>query len=205
MKFSEIFTVLRNYLGGGYFHPWMYIANPIKFNRYENSGETMYDIDLKNGGSINTGVPGRKFWDLIHGADAEHKWNWGYMGGELAPQLMSLASQMIYPEYKLLCNSLLHDAAQNIISCSAKLTTIFLYTTYNGAGWFRYFAGAINIYVDRQGITDPDILAEKMIQERRTLDPKMFSANAISLIEQGADTLEKILPSITGEVEFDIN
>ena len=44
-----------------------------------------------------------------------------------------------------------------------------------------------------------------MIYERRSLDPKVWDANTIKLLKQGADTLEKILPSISGNVEFDIN
>ena len=204
MKFSELLQIEKQYLGGGYFHPDMYIKNPVMFEGYEDSGETFLDIDLKNGGSINTSDAGIQFWDIIHGADAEHNWPWNYFGGDLLPQLSQLAAQMIFPEYKTLSNSYLTKGLSDIVNKDAALTFNFLYATFNGAGYFKYFAGALDVYVNQQKITDPSILMEKMLYERDNIPASIFGANAVKLIRQGANTIRTILPKIQGTVEFDI-
>jgi hypothetical protein len=204
MKFSELFQLEKQYLGGGYFHPDMYIVNPVMFKGYENSGETFLDIDLKNGGSINVCDAGIKFWDIIHGVDAQHNWSWNYFGGDLLPQLSQLASQMIFPEYRTLLNSYLSKTLADIVNQDAALTFNFLYATFNGAGYFKYFAAAFDIYVNKQGVTDPKILMDKMIYERENISAKIFGENAVKLLKQGAAIMKSILALMQGTVEFDI-
>ena len=78
------------------------------------------------------------------------------------------------------------------------------HATFNGAGYFKYFAGALDVYVNQQKITDPSILMEKMLYERDNIPASIFGANAVKLIRQGANTIRTILPKIQGTVEFDI-
>jgi hypothetical protein len=205
MKFSKLFEIEKKYLGGGYYHPRMY-GTIIKDVRYKNSGETMLDIDRVAGGSINTTPAGIKFWALIDNAvPSKETWKWNSYPDDLMPQLSQLAAQMMFPEYKKLCNSYLSKGLIDIVNKDAALTFNFLYATFNGAGFFKYFAAAFKIYVENQKITDPKILMDKMIHERETLDPKIFGNNALSLLKQGAKTIHQILPLIQGTVEFDID
>lgn len=193
MTFEELFEIEKKYLGGGYYHPRMY-GTIIKDARYATSGETMLDIDRKNGGTINTSPAGIKFWSLIDNAvPSKSTWKWNYMGGPLQSELSKLAAQMLYPSYVSYSYKWLSKKSQEIVHSDSALTFNFLYAVFNGPGWFKYFANAMNIYVDKQGITDPKILMEKMIYER--------IATKNSLIIQGANTIKKILPLIQGPLK----
>jgi hypothetical protein len=193
MKFADLIDIETKYLGGGYYHPDMLADGRIKDNRYAASGETMYDIDRKNGGTVNTGEAGKKFWALIDAANARKVWKWNYMGGALTPQLKPLVSEMIYPLYIGYCKKWLSADSLALVNGDVKLTFNFIYAVFNGPGWFKYFANAMNIYVDKQGIKDVAILMDKMIYER------IQTKN--SLIVQGAKTMTSILPKITGKLE----
>ena len=186
-------------LGGGWYAKSMY-GVIIKDERYEHSGDTMFDVDRENGGTLNTCAAGKKFWSLIYAAQKAKPWPYNYDGGELRPQLMELLVQMMEPALNVLMNMFLSPEAIAIINKDAKLYFYFLYTNYNGAGFFRYFSAAMNIYVKR-GITDPSILIEKMIEEKENVSPAVWNPQAVSLIKQGAKDLRAILPGITGGVE----
>ena len=156
---------------------------------YAASGETMFDIDRKNGGTINTCDAGIKFWQTIDSADAKNKWKWNYMGGEYAAKLKQLIPVMIRPIYDKFCKIYFTPNCLRIVNSDIKLTFNFIYAVYNGAYWFKYFANALKIYVEKQGINNVDSLIELMISERKT------SGNA--LIGQGGNEMEKFINQIT--------
>jgi len=185
--FAELVSIEIDTLGGGYFCQEMFDdgrLDPQYKNIYSTSGETMFDIDRLNGGSINTSEAGKMFWAIIDNADAKHKWTWNYKGGDLANDLKACATNMMQPLYEQFCKTYISAACQPIVDGNKKLIFNFFYAVYNGAYWFKYFADALSIYVDKQGITDAETLVEKMIYERE------HTGNA--LILQGADTLEQI-------------
>jgi hypothetical protein len=86
----------------------------------------------------------KKFWQIIDNADAKNKWNWGYMGGNLRPQLENLVVDIIYPEFIYLENRYLSKEAQNFVFSDPRLLFHFIYATWNGSGWFKKFATDFN-------------------------------------------------------------
>jgi hypothetical protein len=186
---SVVFQIIDN-LEGGYFHPDMLLDGRVKDKRYSNSGETMFGIDRLKGGSINNTIAGKKFWSLIDAAGARSKWRWNYKGGELEPELKTLAAQMILPLYNNLSNNYLTKKAIEIVNKNAVLLFHFVYATYNGAGWFKKFATDINIAL-ASGILDPVQLIQIALNSRLKEGLKKGS-QPNSLIVQSAKKIQSI-------------
>mgnify|MGYP006273464621 CR=1 FL=1 len=182
-QFSKITGLVVDELEGGYFHPNMLLDGRVKDDRYSNSGETMFGIDRAQGGTINTSEAGQQFWQLIDSAGAADNWRWNYKGGEIAGQLKDLAAQMMYPVYISLEKAYLSSDARAIVDSSKKLTFHFCYAAWNGAGWFKKFATAINEAV-ANGTTDENSLVDIAI------DSRVNSGN--SLIQQGGNKFSDI-------------
>lgn len=139
--FRKVTLWIIDNLEGGYYHPDMMKRNPEKFPRYENSGETMFGIDRRQGGSINTSPAGVKFWGLIDKANARTLWKWNYKGGELADELKPLVVEMMYPRFIDFLNRYIpNKALQSEIFNNPVLLGHFIYATWNGSGWFQRFA-----------------------------------------------------------------
>lgn len=186
-RFNKIVGIVIDNLEGGYYHPQMLIDGRVKDSRYKNSGETMYGIDRKAGGSINTTTAGKKFWGVIDSLDAKHKWKWLYKGGEHAGQLKSLAGDVIYPEYERMSNEYLSDKARKIVDSDDRLTFNFAYATWNGEGWFKKFANKINDSV-KNGVTNNDTLINIAVRQR------IESEN--SLISQGGNKVNSVIDKL---------
>src|SRR2546427_74931 len=138
--YNQMSGLVIDKLEGGYFHPNMLLDGRVKDQRYKDSGETMFGIDRKAGGAINNTDAGKKFWVVIDAADAKNKWKWNYKGGALEPQLRSLASDVMYPEYNKYATSYLTPQSRNLIEKDGGLLFHFIYGTWNGPGWFQKFA-----------------------------------------------------------------
>jgi len=182
--FDGIVGKVIDNLEGGYYHPDMLNDGRVKDSRYSNSGETMMGIDRKAGGTINTTPEGIKFWDLIDSANARSEWKWGYRGGSLEPQLRELAGKMIKRYYDTYATKYLSGAALKIVNENPKLLFNFVYSVWNGPGWFDKFAEEVNKAVS-SGITDPEELA--------TLAVKRRTNSENSLIAQGGKKIAKLL------------
>jgi len=181
--FTKMINLIINKLEGGYYHPNMLADSRIKDTRYGNSGETMFGIDRKTGVESKSQA-GLEFWDLIDAADAKDKWKPEYMGGELEPKLRDLVVKMIKPEYYEFFKRYLSPEAQKVVVTDPKLVFQFIYSTFNGEGWFREFAKYINQKVS-EGVSDTTEL-NKGIQNMR-----INSKN--SLIAQVGNKLDNIL------------
>jgi hypothetical protein len=138
----------------------------VKDSRYGNSGETMFGIDRKNGGRINTSSAGKEFWKLIDDSNAKNNWKHYYMGGPLESRLRKLVVKMIQPEYERLSNSYLSEEAREIVNKSPNLMFHFIYATWNGSGWFQKFAKKFNQKVE-EGVTDIEKLRDYALQIRK--------------------------------------
>jgi len=159
--------VINNF-EGGYFHPKMYFENPSKFSVYGTSGETMYGLDRHAGFDLfykgkrkasnvrenlkfiesnkyeYKNEASKKFWSLIDSLDAKNKWEWNYPGGTNRNTLINLASEIIYPEFLRLSNVYLDENSQKIVFSNPKLLFHFIYATWNGAGFFKFYANELN-------------------------------------------------------------
>lgn len=184
---NDMAKLVIDKLEGGYYHPDMLRDGRVKDSRYGHSGETMFGMDRKNGGDINSSSAGRQFWSLIDNANAKSTWKWNYGGGNIRPQLLQLASQMIIPQYNKYFNKYLSPQSQQIVKSDKGLTFNFLYGTWNGEGWFKKFAHKINDAVS-QGITVPKTL------EKIALDARSQSGN--SLISQQTNQIGSIMNNL---------
>ena len=183
--FKKLIPLEIEYLGGGYYHPNMLLDGRVNDSRYAASGETMYDIDRLNGGSVNTSTAGQQFWSIIDNVNAANTWQWNYKGGDLAPQLEELAAEMMYPEFDLLCRSYLSPQSQNIVNdpIDHRIAFNFIYATYNGAGWFKGFANIMNDAVAK-GITNRNDLVNILLNSR--------TGSSNSLISQGGREIAQV-------------
>ena len=199
--FKKIVTFVINNLEGGYYHPSMLQDGRVNDTRYSTSGETMFGIDRLQGGSINTTPAGLKFWSAIDTSGASKNWQWNYMGGDLAPQLKDLAGEMILTPYTQYSNLWLTDKAKKLVESDDRLLFHFVYSTWNGPGWFQYFAGIFNNAVN-SGVTDIEKLVGVAVNSR------INSGN--SLIAQGGtkiaaliDELKKKVPPVSDNSSSD--
>ncbi len=194
--YSDNVGLIIDNMEGGYYHPQMLKDGRVKDTRYGNSGETMFGIDRKMGGTINDTVAGKQFWSLIDNAGAKDKWKWNYMGGEYAPKLKELAAQMMKPQYDSLSNKYLSSTAKEIVDNDARLLFNFIYATWNGSGWFQKFAAKINAAV-ASGVNNPDELTKVAVAAR--------TQSSNSLIAQGgnkiASLVEQLKKSVSENVE----
>jgi hypothetical protein len=177
-SFEEITDKVISALEGGYYHPNM------NKGAMGNSGETMMGIDRRHGGDINTSPDGIEFWKIIDDAEASSNWKHNYMGGTLEPKLRSLVAKMMKPFFLKNMNNYLSPEARKIVESNPNLMFHFVYSTWNGPGWFRKFATKINDAV-KKGITDPNKLIEIAIRSR------IDSGN--SIIAQGGKKIDNIL------------
>ncbi len=191
IRYREIVSVLIDQLEGGYYHPDMLADGRVNDSRYKNSGETMFGIDRKAGGAINTTPAGKYFWSIIDNSGARHNWKWNYMGGALNQQLKDAAADIMYPEYDRMANIYLTPQSKQIIESDDRLLFNFIYATWNGQGWFKRFAGDFNDAVE-SGVTDTDALVEVVVQSRTD------SGN--SLIVQGGKKIAKFINNFSKAV-----
>jgi len=181
--FDEMVKKVIDNLEGGYYHPDMLKDGRVKDSRYGNSGETMFGIDRKAGGDINTTPAGEKFWGIIDDANARSTWKWNYMGGPLESKLKDIVPQIIKPQFDKNSNLYLTPESREIVNGNPGLLFNFIYATWNGPGWFKKFASQINKKVE-YGVTDPEELLKAAIDIRKN------SGN--SLVSQGASKIERI-------------
>lgn len=193
--FNSLVSVSLDKLGGGYYHPDMLQDGRIKDQRYASSGETMFDIDRKNGGSINTSAAGLQFWKLIDQAKARSLWKWNYKGGSLEPVLKGLVAKMIRPIYDYLSKTYLSSESKNIVESDKRLLFHFVYACFNGAGFFQRFATEFNTYVS-SGIKNINKLVELVVNRR------LNSTN--SLIAQGGGIIKSFIYKLETPIQSDI-
>lgn len=145
-KVSDFTAVTKQVIAnleGGYFNP---VYHNLGDSRYGASGETMFGIDKKNGGTINTSAAGISFWKKIDQAQKDKKWRWNYIPPDpLQTELLNLAAQMIEPRYNINSKAYITsqtngDKVLQLINQDGRLKFNFVYACWNGTGWFSAFA-----------------------------------------------------------------
>lgn len=165
--FSQIANKIINNIEGGYYNPeWHYVL------AMGDSGETMYGIDRKHGGSLNTGVAGREFWNTIDAKKTKSKWFHGYMGGDLESKLKGLVSNIMYPYYTELSKQIYPELLK-IVNADERLLFHFIYASWNGAGFFKFYADKMNAQYNR-GERNPDNLYANALALRKNSKYKVI-------------------------------
>ena len=189
-SFSKVVSEVIDRLEGGYYHPDMLKDGRVKDSRYGSSGETMFGIDRKAGGAINTTPEGMEFWKLIDAQNARSNWKWGYKGGDLAPKLKDLVGKMIKRNFDTYSNKYLDPKSKEIVNKDPRLLFNFIYSVWNGPGWFKKFAEDFNKKV-RAGVTNPEELV-KVTLDSRTKEGLTPGSSANSLVKQGGEKMANL-------------
>lgn len=210
--FSNNVGLVIDNLEGGYYHPNMLKDGRIKDSRYGGSGETMFGLDRQAGAGLFNNPAGQQFWSLIDNAGAKDNWKPNYPMGTsdinspLMAQLKDLTAQIMLPTYTSLSNQWLSPQARAIVESDSRLLFNFIYATWNGAGWFKYFANKINSAV-ASGVTNADDLAKVVIDARTNQDAMKaygWHADAASLISQGGGKVSSLFDRIKQSVGQDV-
>lgn len=189
-QWTQIASQVIDLLEGGYFHPRMFTDGRLSTQYqavYSQSGETMYGLDRHAGHdlfystprkSINVQsnlayIPGyayktdaaRQFWTTIDQAKAANTWTWNYKGGTLAPQLRNLAAQIMYATWQKYSTLYLNPQAREIVEKNPGLMLNFAWATWNGPGFFKFYADRINAKVNA-GEKDPETLNADTLSAR---------------------------------------
>ena len=195
--FKLVTGVVIDKLEGGYYNPEWHSTGD---SRYSASGETMYGIDRKAGGRINTTPAGQKFWSIIDANKSKGVWKWNYIPPEpLKTQLRNLASEVIYPSFATNSKTFLKPETRKIVENDPRLLFHFSYATWNGAGWFKKFASDMNKAV-ANGVTSPDKLVQVAI-DSRTKEGLTAGSSPNSLIAQGGKKIEGFINSLGSYVK----
>lgn len=177
--FDQVFEAVVKNIEGGYYHPDMQAANPVKFAAMLKSGETMYGIDRKGGAPSTstcaacTNAQKTGFWDVIATEKANNPTTWKYsylppMGTPVQKQLYSLAKQIIEPIYTRGYTAAVKDPnLRSIIESDGRLWFHYVDAFgWNGGGWARGFHKVVeNAY--NAGERDPLKLANILIAEKK--------------------------------------
>ena len=189
-KFKTVTQLVIDKLEGGYYNP----AWHNKGSLYSRSGETMFGIDRKAGGSINDTTAGKKFWGIIDKVKTPQTWKWNYKGGDLAPQLKDLVVEIMYPVYENNAKNYLDPQTKAIVDNDNRLLFHFIYASWNGSGWFKKFANDMDKAVS-SGITDTDKLSQVAI-DSRTKEGLESGSKPNTLIAQGGRKIADLFSSL---------
>lgn len=206
--FNNLAGLAIDRLEGGYFHPYMYRNDPQKFRLYKKSGETLFGLDRHAGHDIFytsrrissdplTDVYNKRrykyksqaaadFWDTIDQAQASIKWKWNSRGGQDERKLKQLAINIIYDEFLKYSRQYLTEDQQKIVFSSPDLLFLFIYATWNGAGFFKTYARRLSEKM-KAGTSDPADLAADQVKARQ--------ASQFTAIRQTADKISSLLNS----------
>jgi len=128
---------------------------------YDNSGETMFGLDRRAGNIENLSPEGKEFFKIIDdekkklGMDAFcKKWTWGYLGGELNGKLKDLAAKIMKQQYeKNMASFVKNPETKKKIESNRGLMLHMSYATWNGPGFFKKFAKALEDGVNKGAST----------------------------------------------------
>jgi hypothetical protein len=167
--FLEITKKVIDKFEGGYWNPQCAglpgSKHPSKTGMYSRSGETMYGLD-REAGAIEKASPtnGVEFFKIIDDEKQKMglenfcaKWKWNYRGGELKDKLMDLAAKIMKDLYERNARSFFKGKTKEVVESSKPLTLHFSYATWNGPGFFQYFAKSMNQAIE-QGKSIPELV-----------------------------------------------
>jgi hypothetical protein len=190
IDFLKIVDLVIKHIEGGYYHPSM------KKSGMGKSGETMFGIDRKNSPEFTKSSAGRQFWGLVDNDKSKNPKKWKYLytlddNPTLSNQLKTIiGNSYLSPNYENFGKSYLTPEAKKVVEDNSKLKFHMGYGTWNGMGWFRKFAKAINDAV-AGGTRDPKTL------ESIALNSRIKSGN--ELIAKGGNKIaSKVFPEIGG-------
>ena len=144
-RFLSLTNVVIDNFEGGYYHPDMAKKmKPSDQALLAASGETMFGLDRKAGAQLAVYPEWKQFWDMIDKANARTNWKHYSLGGALNTPLKGLAGRIMYQWFNHLAAKYLIGNSIDKIAADDRLVIHFSYASWNGEGWFRKFANALN-------------------------------------------------------------
>ena len=151
-KFKVLTGHVIDSLEGGYYHPSMI----TKFNARSQkilaaSGETMFGLDRKAGVQLSKYPEWGQFWALVDKAKKQQPNEWGYnkRGGMYGEQLKDLTSTIMYKWFSYLAGKYILISSMDEIANDDRLIIHFSYASWNGEGWFKRYAEALNKAINK--------------------------------------------------------
>lgn len=190
--FASVTRQVIAYLEGGYYNPQYH---NIGDSRYVTSGETMFGIDKKAGGTINTTTAGTAYWKKITDAQVTEKWPWLYIPSDpLQTELVNLAINIIKPLYQQYKTKWIKNTeVASLINADGRLQFNFIYAVWNGPGWFQGFAREVEAHYNKGNKTSDALVS--FFVNRRINNAKLLGSNQgqNSLISQGGTKIKQLL------------
>lgn len=173
-------TVIDN-LEGGYYHPRMKAnMKPSDQKIMGTSGETMFGLDRVHGAQLSKYPEWDQFWYIIDHAQPPY-WRHYYRGGILEPKLKTLAARIMFRWFSHLAAKYLNQQAQEAIADDDRLILHFSYASWNGEGWFKRFAAALNKAVtSHQG--DKEAIWKQAIKARTESSNKVIRQQGVNMM-----------------------
>jgi len=162
-NFRQVTDKIIEKLEGGYYNPAWHGSS--KMGR---SGETLFGLDRRHGGTLNTSPEGKEFWRLVDQNKNKKIWKHYYMPtGSLNEQLRNLLSIILGRSYMEFSKKYLKPESLKIVESDPRLKFHFAYATWNGPGFFKKFADKLNRRIENQNILNPSKLFKLSMQDRR--------------------------------------
>lgn len=146
-KFNFLTGIVIDNFEGGYYHPdmlpWFKESDRSKLAA---SGETMFGLDRKAGAQLSKYPEWKVFWEAVDRAKRADPDSFRYnrRGGKAGPELKELTAAIMYKWFTELSEKYLtHDSIEAIAN-DDRLIIHFSYASWNGEGWFKKFALALN-------------------------------------------------------------
>lgn len=151
-QFSPLTAVVIDNFEGGYYHPDM-LKNfkPSDQAKLKASGETMFGLDRKAGAQLSVYPEWKVFWDRVDAERAANPATWKYnsRGGAAGPALKVLCADIMYQWFSSLVHKYITVGANTAIGNDDRLVIHFSYASWNGEGWFKKFANALNTAIQK--------------------------------------------------------
>jgi hypothetical protein len=163
-RWMDITKKIIDNFEGGYWNYWECKNHPWH-SMYSKSGETLFGLDRKAGKIENLGPDGQEFFRVIDDEKKKlgmsnfcKKWTYNYRGGDLENRLKTLASKIMYNEYKKNMSNYVKDPeTKKRIEGNDGLLFHMAYATWNGPGYFQKFAKTLDRAV-KEGKSDQELL-----------------------------------------------
>jgi hypothetical protein len=151
-QFSKLTAIVIDNFEGGYYHPDM-LKNfkPSDQAKLKSSGETFFGLDRVHGAQLKQYPEWKTFWDRVDAERAANPASWKYnsRGGAAGPDLKNLAAAIMYQWFSSLVHNYITVGANTAIGNDDRLVIHFSYASWNGEGWFKKFANALNAAIQK--------------------------------------------------------
>jgi len=194
-KFTALTRVVIDNFEGGYYHPNM-LKNfkPSDQAKLRFSGETMFGLDRKAGAQLAKYPEWAAFWKAADEGKKLEPSAWKYNAKNVpnAGALKEMAGAIMFKWFNELARKYILVGSMDEIVNDDRLIIHFSYASWNGEGWFKRYAEALNKAIakfsgDKEAIFQEAIKARTMAVNKFGLPNKVIrqqGANMMALFKR---------------------